>query len=255
MKYQNLVCGVTIGILLSGCTTMQMLGESKDEIKKGNYGWGAFMGTYSLVFGPVIDVFTLGGTLDSPEKVNQAYSTVGTAYNSYAASTGKPQVNIPPIGNVSSESGNNTSSRSNYDIKDDKQPVSPVNQCIKFGKKSKYTATMSNSCAYPVRVSYCYTNIRGASEFFDVHSDECKIKTYPSYTIGEPMPAHGTRDVSHPGNDTGIYVIACRALNNESVSSGPDHVKWNGSSYVGVCYPPSTTVKMSTGSKQSGGVK
>ena len=84
MKYSGIVCGIAMGIFLSGCTTMQMLGESKAEFKKGNYGSGVFQGAAAVAFGPIIDVFTLGGALDSPEKVDKVYGAAGQAYSSYA---------------------------------------------------------------------------------------------------------------------------------------------------------------------------
>ncbi len=67
LNLSKTILSVMILNLLSGCTTMQMLGESKDEIKKGNYGWGTFYGAYSLIVGPVVDVVTLGGTLDAEQ--------------------------------------------------------------------------------------------------------------------------------------------------------------------------------------------
>jgi hypothetical protein len=67
LNLSKTIFSVMILHLLSGCTTMHMLGESKDEIKKGNYGWGTLYGAYSLIVGPVVDVVTLGGALDAEQ--------------------------------------------------------------------------------------------------------------------------------------------------------------------------------------------
>ena len=83
MKYQ-IICGITVSVLLNGCTTMQMLGESKEEFKKGNYGSGVFQGATAVAFGPIIDIFTFGGALDGQQST-EVWTGVAQQYSNQQA--------------------------------------------------------------------------------------------------------------------------------------------------------------------------
>ncbi|MBJ9954019.1 MULTISPECIES: hypothetical protein [unclassified Acinetobacter] len=79
MKSKNIFLLTLIGCLLSGCNTIGMLADTKEEFKHGNYIFGTFMGLSSITFGPVIDVFTLGGLLNSEQAVD-VWSGAATLY-------------------------------------------------------------------------------------------------------------------------------------------------------------------------------
>lgn len=79
MKLKNIFLVALIGYLLSGCNTIGMLADTKNEFKQGNYIFGTFMGLSSITFGPIVDVFTLGGLLDGEQAVD-VWSGAATVY-------------------------------------------------------------------------------------------------------------------------------------------------------------------------------
>lgn len=79
MKLKKIFLLTLIGYLLSGCNTIGMLADTKEEFKKGNYIFGTFMGLSSLTVGPMIDVFTLGGLLNGEQAVD-VWSGAATVY-------------------------------------------------------------------------------------------------------------------------------------------------------------------------------
>ena len=194
MEYQKIICGVTVSILLSGCTTMQMLGESKEEFKKGNYGSGVFMGVSSLLAGPVIDVFTFGGALDGQQStevwtgVAQEYSNqqaVAAAtqhaqktaqlqaqqaalaksvqqQSSYGTSSSNRSYGTINSGNVvnggySSGSGS-TSSNSNTAGK-----TAPAVTCLTTSRSADGSLRIFNGCSSSISFRYCYSQISAGS--------------------------------------------------------------------------------------------
>lgn len=71
-------------LALVGCTTMDMLSDAGDSFEEGNIGSGIFMGVGGLLFGPLLDIFTLGGTLEG-EDITKTWES---GLDSYAAIKG-----------------------------------------------------------------------------------------------------------------------------------------------------------------------
>lgn len=76
MKSIRLFLLCSIAVTLSSCTTMQMLDEAGESLDQGQYGWGTFQSVAALSVGPFLDIVTLGGALDTPEKVDAASQTI-----------------------------------------------------------------------------------------------------------------------------------------------------------------------------------
>lgn len=66
---------------LTGCTTMKAIETTGDEISQGNILSGIWTGTMGVAMGALVDVFTLGGSMDAQDSA-QVWTG---ATNQYAA--------------------------------------------------------------------------------------------------------------------------------------------------------------------------
>lgn len=177
--------GIGIGAGISGCTTVQMLGEAGDSFSEGNVGTGIFRGVSGVLFGPVIDVFTLGGAIDSPEKaraVTQSATTVmaarsnsrgttpplatvasipptTTTTSTYTAPAGNPATNAqqmarPQAAVANGGGGSNTTGQKE---KDPFIYTANVNHClvVEPNTSGPTRQRMRNACSFGIRFTFC----------------------------------------------------------------------------------------------------
>ena len=166
MKLKVMLCSLVTISSLSGCTTMQMLSESKAEYKRGEYVTGTFSGALAIAFGPLIDVFTLGGLLDSQQSA-EAWTGIAQQYNAQQTSNAAGQqarlnaqlqaqqlaLAQTQINSQNITYGNN--STPSQPATRPKKRADGLNQCISFDRTSNPIVDfLVNKCNQKIAVSW-----------------------------------------------------------------------------------------------------
>ncbi|MEW9902196.1 hypothetical protein [Pseudomonas putida] len=178
MNIAKNVSGVLMLPLLasvSGCMTGEMLKSSGKLYEDGHYVTGTTMGLMAVVVGPIIDVVTLGGTLNSPEKATSAYSyalPVAVAAANSSGTSSQPTTatyQTSPAPSYTSQATANTQShtfepstqRGEQDHVQAKQDpfvyAESVNSCLVVEKNpaGPTRRRVRNACTFTIDVTYC----------------------------------------------------------------------------------------------------
>ncbi|WP_156919872.1 hypothetical protein [Comamonas composti] len=92
-------------LFITGCTTMKAIEKSGSEFSEGNVISGLWIGTMGVAMGALMDVFTLGGSMDV-EQSSAVWSEAGNAYvqsKNASQSQGAKPAYVPKSESVSTE--------------------------------------------------------------------------------------------------------------------------------------------------------
>ncbi|CAD5108698.1 hypothetical protein [Zestomonas carbonaria] len=177
MKRTKLGLTLALTLGLHGCTTMEMLGEAGDSMGNGDIVAGTFMGTFALLFGPIIDIFTLGGALDSPSDyhaVAQTAASVSQASGSPDAYQYQMLANALQPSSDSSPDMSATIALLAQQQQAHQMNTTPVSSGLKRGQIATdclkrlessdghyQKILLKNVCSQTVNTAYCYTGTSG----------------------------------------------------------------------------------------------
>jgi hypothetical protein len=200
---------------------------------------GSSSGSGGAGFGAILGAIVQGLAMAGGKNAAQ-YQAVATAMNS----TGNSSSGGAGVGSAYSASnaatGVNASSTNT-------QPT--VNHCLSFTRSAKYTAKISNSCAFEVSMIYCYTNISNAAPIgYDESANACSNYRRTS-SANVIVGASSFIEVSAPNNNSPVEYIACKSANN----GYPEKLVYDGSKLNGQCHYMASSG--SAGSRSFGAVK
>ncbi|MFT3780062.1 MAG: hypothetical protein QM772_17685 [Ottowia sp.] len=216
-KYFSVLAAVTLSLM--GCTTMKAIEETGDQLSQGNILTGLWTGTMGVAIGAIVDVFTLGGSMDA-EQSTQMWS--GAAHQYAAAKqpatnayTPPPPAVVPAVGSITYPSAANTypspSSGTPSHIGQNASPSSSspsvshdapsgreaVRQCAAV-ELYKGVWKVMNRCQERVFVAFCYVNPDPDSWARSLRCDQ------EQYGLAGPIDPGHNETISSPGSRANV---------------------------------------------------
>ena len=203
-------------LALTGCTTMKAIEATGDEFSKGNILTGIYYGTMGVTIGAIMDVFTLGGSMDA-EQSSQMWTGAANQYaatkreNTTAAYTPPaampvaapsaapaPTSRFTYLAQASQDSPSTPATPSSNTTRP--SPEEAVrNHCVKIEHYGSYNNwRVANNCSETVIVTFCYQN-PDQDAWADLH--KCSKDRYG--TAG-PIAPGKIEGINPPGNKTGF---------------------------------------------------
>ncbi|WP_140218096.1 hypothetical protein [Pseudomonas oryzihabitans] len=153
-----------VGVFLGACTTGEMLESVGNNYSRGNYVAGTVQLPIALAIGPIMDVFTLGGSLTSPEQVSQvAVPAIAAASNPRYQTSSEAMQRTRNLSDSSAGYGSLESAISKpYQSQEMMGKIADAS-CLKvesigrdslvYGSSEKFV--LRNVCSYSISGAYC----------------------------------------------------------------------------------------------------
>jgi hypothetical protein len=161
-----------------------------------------------------------------------------------------------PLGKKADTPSYDPDSHANTDPVDTTKTRAPVTQCVTDVREGKYSMLLKNSCSFPIRTMYCFTDAKDISPYYDVSESLCSSYSKTSgigTSGGVYIDAGSSVSVNAPGNISKVSNFACQV--SDSLGLGPSDVTWNGSRLVGKCPVGDEGAGGSVGTSPSQGIR
>lgn len=114
----------------------------------------------------------------------------------------------------------------------DISPTSPsVDHCVKLGRPRRHQVSFSNSCNFPIQVTYCFIDMSGNNSIYDASDALCqKLSRYHASSTPS-IPAGESNSQNAPDNKSNVNFIACPSGDIRAQSN----FRWEGGRIKGTC--------------------